>query len=563
MGINDEIDLLLEVQEWINHDPDPETSNELLELLSNDDWPALQERFSQRLTFGTAGIRGTQGGGPNRMNRLTIRRVAGAIAEYLGHGATIVIGYDARKNSKIYAEDFATLLSRYGIYSLIFNSPVPTPIVSFAVREKSLDLGVMVTASHNPATDNGCKIFLSNGAQLCSPEDEVIDSLIQGRQLPPKEITRKKDLIRELDEKIWSEYCSSIASTVTKLSGTLTIAYTPMHGVSWPTIKRVFSLAGINNLVEVPSQIKPDPNFPTTPFPNPEEKGAMDNLFTVARECNADLAIANDPDGDRLAIGVPTIDGAWRKLTGDEIGALLCHRMVQITSGDNRKVVSTVVCSSLVEKITADAAVEHAQTLTGFKWIMPEAYRDGEKYTIFSYEEALGYSVSELVRDKDGISAALRFVEMAEDLKKKNQNILDQINDIYLKYGLHVSRSESIRITGEAARYLNDTTEKLLDRDAPEYLGGIQVLEFLDYDTVAIDQGLELPPSNMIRLMLQGGMRILIRPSGTEPVVKAYLEQVVEVLRKEDVDEERIQIHRVFDGVVEDLRGYLYSTLEI
>ena len=563
MATNEETNLRLEVQEWINHDPDPETSNELLESLSKDDWPALQERFSQRLTFGTAGIRGTQGSGPNRMNRLTIRRVASGIAEYIGQGATVVIGHDARKNSKVYAEDFATLLSNHDVHSLIFSSPVPTPVVSFTIREKSLDLGVMVTASHNPATDNGCKIFLSNGAQLCSPEDEAIDLLIQKRQFPPKDLTRKADFVRELDGEVWSKYCSAVADTIPKLSSTLTIAYSPMHGISWPTFKRVFSLAGINNLVEVPSQIKPDPDFPTTPFPNPEEKGAMDDLFAIAQKCNADIAIANDPDGDRLAIGVPTKDGKWRKLTGDEIGALLCHRMIQITSGDNRKVVSTVVCSSLVGKIAAAAGVEHTQTLTGFKWIIPEAYADTKKQPIFAYEEALGYSVSELVRDKDGISAALRFVEMAEDLETKNQTVLDQINNIYLKYGLHVSRSESIRITGEVSRNLQETTAKLLDRDAPKYLGGLQVREFLDYDSVAKQQGLELPPSNMIYLMLQGSMRILIRPSGTEPVVKTYLEKVVEVSREEDIDGKRIQIHRGFDEVVEDLREHLFNTLKI
>ncbi len=561
MESNNDKDLNSRVEEWIQHDPDSKTRTELAELLNTGDRKGLEDRFFQRLTFGTAGIRGAQGSGPNRINRLTVRRVAGGIAEYLKAGTTVIIGYDARKNSQTYAEDFATLFSHFGINSLIFAKVVPTPVVSFAVRKKSADLGIMVTASHNPATDNGCKVFLSDGAQLRSPVDEVIDAHIRNFKLPPRDIAKGKGGIEEIGDELWSEYCSAIANTVPKLTGSLTIAYTPLHGVSWATIERVFDLAGIGNLVAVPSQILPDPEFPTTPFPNPEEKGSLDQLFEVARNNNADLAIANDPDGDRLAVGVQTKSGEWRALSGDEIGALLCNRMLEVTTGQNRKVVSSVVSSSLVGKIAVEAAVEHAQTLTGFKWIIPEAYRDSTKNPIFSYEEALGYSVTDLVRDKDGISAALRFIEMAEDLKKRDLTVLDKINEIYLNHGLHVSRSEGIRIAHQVASHHVDLISELLNRKPPDDLGGLRTLEFVDYDTVAADAELELPPSNMICLMLEGDIRILIRPSGTEPVVKTYLERVVSVNDEGNLERERTWTQRAFDDVVDDLRVFLHLSL--
>jgi len=560
MEPNEYEDLYSRVQEWIEHDPDSETRTELEELLEKGDIEALNDRFYQRLTFGTAGIRGAQGSGPNHMNRLTVRRVAQGIAEYLRAGATVIIGYDARKNSKAYAEDFATVFSHRGINSLVFPTVVPTPVLAFAVRRKQCDLGVMVTASHNPSSDNGCKIFLSDGAQLRSPDDEEIDAHIQRSEFPQKDIAKGRGEIQEIDNELWNEYCSAIANTVPKLSDSLTIAYTPMHGVGWATIQRVFSLAGIPNLVAVPSQMHPDPDFPTSPFPNPEIRGSMDELFKVARESKADLAIANDPDGDRLAVAIPLKNGEWRALTGDEIGALLCSRMLEMTTGQDRKIVSTVVCSSLVGKIASEAAVAHVQTLTGFKWIIPEAYRDLTKNPIFSYEEALGYSVSGLVRDKDGISAALRFVEMAEDLKKKNLTVLDKINEIFLKHGLHVTRSEGIQITNPAASSHADLIGELLNGKPPDGLGGFRTLEFSNYDSYAADAGINLPPSNMVRVVLEGGIRILVRPSGTEPVVKSYLEKVIDVGEENVIEQERMLTHRAFDRVVGDLRAYLNKT---
>ena len=561
MGSSKNSDLIAQAQEWIDHDPDQETRSELLELLKANNTEELDDRFSRRLTFGTAGIRGTQGGGPNRMNRLTLRKVAVGISQYLRPESSVVIGYDARKNSEVFATDMSEVFSHYGIHSYIFTKVVPTPVLSFAVRQKSADMGIMITASHNPATDNGCKVFLADGAQLRSPMDDIIDRQIELSQLPPKEIIKGPGVIEEIGDKIWIEYCETVANTVKELSGSLAIAYTPLHGVSWETVEQVFRLKGITNLITVPSQVQPDSSFPSTPFPNPEEAGVLDGLFNVAQSSKADIALANDPDGDRLAIGVPQSNGEWRALSGNEIGALLCNRMLQVTSGQNRKVVSSIVSSSLIEKIAEEEGVEHAQTLTGFKWIISEAYRDPKMNTVFSFEEALGYAVCSSVRDKDGISAALRFVEMAEDLKKKNLTVIDQLNNLYLKHGLHVSRSQAIRVIEHGQLPQVDFPSELLRYGSPGILGSFKILEFGDYDQAAINAGLELPKSNMIRLILETGIRIFIRPSGTEPVVKAYLEKVVDVKNVDEIGNEQTRTGRAFDSILEDLKEYLRQIL--
>ena len=554
MGRTEVADLIPRVERWIEHDPDTETRAEIEGFLTNNDLEELLERFQQRLTFGTAGIRGAQGGGPNRMNRLTIRRVAVGVAKYLEPGAAVVIGYDARVNSRIFAEDFSVVLSMHGIDTQIFESPVPTPVLAFSVRRLSSDLGVMITASHNPATDNGCKIFLSDGAQLREPEDGVIDAHIVEAELPPQIIEQGKGKIERLGSENWAAYCSDISKSVPQLSDSLTIAYTPLHGVAWATIKEVFSLAGVSDVVVVPSQAQPDSNFPTTPFPNPEEKGSMDAVLEVASAVKADLVLANDPDGDRLAVGISTPAGNWRILTGDEIGALLCNRMTEITSGRNRKVVSTVVCSSLVGKIAVAAGVSHSQTLTGFKWIIPEAYRDPAWTPIFAYEEALGYAVTNLVRDKDGISAALRFAEMVIDLKKKGMTVLDQLNKISLEHGLHVTRSVGIRFEGKGAFDRVNSAVESIRATPPKHLAGLRTLEVDDFDSVS-NIG-HLPPSGMTRLLLEEGVRILIRPSGTESVVKIYIEQVVVVDDGSRIENERRKTQGIIDHVVADLSTF-------
>ncbi|MDG1845241.1 MAG: phospho-sugar mutase [Acidimicrobiales bacterium] len=551
MGRTEVADLIPRVERWIAHDPDTKTRAEIEGFLANNDVEELLERFQLRLKFGTAGIRGAQGGGPNRMNRVTIRRVAVGVAKYLEQGQTVIIGYDARVNSRIFAEDFSLVLSLFGINSKIFSSPVPTPVLAFSVRRLRSDLGVMITASHNPATDNGCKIFLSDGAQLREPEDGIIDAHIVEADFPPRIIEQGKGKIERVGSETWAAYCSDISKSVPQLSDLLTIAYTPLHGVAWATVKEVFSLTGVSSVVVVPSQAQPDSDFPTTPFPNPEEKGSMDEVLEVANAIEADLVLANDPDGDRLAVGISTSAGNWRILTGDEIGALLCNRMTQITSGRNRKVVSTVVCSSLVGKIAVAAGVSHSQTLTGFKWIIPEAYKDPAWTPIFAYEEALGYAVTDLVRDKDGISAALRFTEMVIDLKKKGMTVLDQLNKISLEHGLHVTRSVGVRFEGIGAFDRAIRVVESIRTKPPKYLAGLQTLEVNDFDSVSNIGG--LPPSGMTRLLLEDGVRILIRPSGTESVVKIYIEQVVVVDDESRIEGERRRIQRKIDHIVGDL----------
>ena len=545
-----------QIEHWLAADPDPATRAELEALVAADDTAALHDRFGSRLAFGTAGIRGEQGAGPNRMNRVTVRRMVAGVAEHLGAGATVVIGYDARHNSDVFARDAADVLAAAGIRALLLDGHVPTPVLAFAVPRYEADLGLMVTASHNPPADNGCKVFLADGAQLRSPIDAEIEAAIETVPLPPRDLPPPSGpSVEVLGPEVVDAYVAAIAAAVpTPDAASVRAAYTPLHGVGRSVFESVFEAAGLPVPVSVDAQADPDPDFPTVAFPNPEEPGAMDAVVELAAAEGCHLAIANDPDADRLAVAVPLPDGTWRTLTGDEVGALVLDAVLAATSGPDRKVVSTVVCSSLVGTMAAAHGLHHRETLTGFKWIMAEAYADPDLTPVLGYEESLGYAATPLVRDKDGISAALWFVQLAGALLKRGVTVATRLDELAVEHGLHATRSASVRFDGPGAVEAAGAAVDALRATPPSQIDGRAVLDVADY----IDGG-ELPPTNLLRLRLEGGIRVLVRPSGTEPKTKLYLEQVVPVGDVDAVEAARRSAWATLDDVTAAMEQLLQS----
>ncbi|MFG2002539.1 phospho-sugar mutase [Spirillospora sp. NPDC048911] len=521
---------------WLAQDPDPETRAELQEILDAGDPAALADRFGARLEFGTAGLRGELGAGPNRMNRVTVMRAAAGLATRLTaqdeHGAArderagVVIGYDARHNSERFALDTAAVMTGAGLRAWVLPRTLPTPVLAYAVRHLGAVAGVMVTASHNPPRDNGYKVYWNDGAQIVPPVDAAISAAIDavGRvdELP------LGDDYERLGEEIVEAYLHALAHLPLGDARDVNVAYTPMHGVGGETLLRAFEWAGFPAPTVVTEQAEPDPDFPTVAFPNPEEPGAMDLALGLAAAADVDLVIANDPDADRCAVAIPTSAG-WRMLTGDEVGGLLAEQTLRQTKGDDRLVVTTIVSSSLLGAIAREHRVRFAESLTGFKWIM-KAGAPGDRL-VYGYEEALGYSVGGddgvIVRDKDGIGAALTVAALAAAAKRDGRTIQDLLDDQARRHGLHATGQLSVRvddlalITGAMAR---------LRADRPARLGGRTVERV---DDLAEGTG-GLPPTDGLRFQLSagvsgGGARVVVRPSGTEPKLKCYLQVVLPV----------------------------------
>ncbi len=503
-------------EEWLDQDPDPETRVELRAIL--DDPAALADRFGAKLEFGTAGLRGELGAGPNRMNRVTVMRAAAGLAAVLTSSAprsTVVIGYDARHKSDVFAEDSAAVLTGAGLTVHLMPCPLPTPVLAYAVRHLGADAGVMVTASHNPPRDNGYKVYWGDGAQIIPPLDTEISEAID-RVGRVDELPRGADW-NALGDEIVQAYLRSLSRLPLGAERDVTIAYTPLHGVGGDVMRRALESTGFPAPSVVAEQADPDPDFPTVAFPNPEEPGAMD--LALALGADRDLVIANDPDADRCAVAA-----GGRMLTGDEVGGLLAEHLLRHTSGADRLVVTTIVSSSLLGRIAAEHGVRYAESLTGFKWIM-KAGTDRDRL-VFGYEEALGYCAGGddgvPVRDKDGIGAALVVSAMAAEAKTRGLTLLDLLDDQARRYGLHATAQLSVRV--DDLSIIAGTMSRL--RKSPP-------LRLADRDVSAIDDladGLGgLPPSDVLRLRLSGGGRVIVRPSGTEPKLKCYLEVVVPV----------------------------------
>lgn len=510
-------ELFARAQSWLDEDPDPETREELAGLIEGGDRAGLAERFAGTLQFGTAGLRGELGAGPMRMNRSVVIRAAAGLAAYLrgkGQGdGLVVIGYDARHKSADFARDTAAVMTGAGLRAAVLPRPLPTPVLAFAIRHLGAVAGVEVTASHNPPRDNGYKVYLGDGSQIVPPADAEIAAEIAA-VASLHDVDRPADGWEILDDSVLDAYLARTDAVLAAGSPrTARTVYTAMHGVGKDTLLAAFARAGFPEPVLVAEQAEPDPDFPTVAFPNPEEPGAMDLAFAQARRTRPDLVIANDPDADRCAAAVADGDG-WRMLRGDEVGALLAAHLVR--RGVSGTFAESIVSSSLLGRIAGRAGLPFEETLTGFKWI---ARVDGLRY---GYEEALGYCVDpEGVRDKDGITAALLLAELASELKADGRTLLDLLDDLAVTHGLHATGQLSVRV--EDLSVITDAMRRLRERP-PVALAGLPVTRAED-----LSRGTDtLPPTDGLRYTLDGA-RVVVRPSGTEPKLKCYLEVVVPV----------------------------------
>ncbi|MFJ8804912.1 phospho-sugar mutase [Streptomyces sp. NPDC102490] len=513
-------DLLARAQAWLAEDPDADTRAELARLIEAEDHAELTARFSGTLQFGTAGLRGELGAGPMRMNRSVVIRAAAGLAAYLkkqGHtDGLVVIGYDARHKSADFARDTAAVMTGAGLRAAVLPRPLPTPVLAFAIRHLGAVAGVEVTASHNPPRDNGYKVYLGDGSQIVPPADAEIAAEIDAvRTL--HDVPRPESGWQTLADDVLDAYLTRTDAVLAPDSPrTARTVYTAMHGVGKDTLLAAFARAGFPSPTLVTEQADPDPDFPTVAFPNPEEPGAMDLAFAKARETTPDLVIANDPDADRLAVAVPDPTDAtgWRMLRGDEVGALLATHLV--TRGAHGTFAESIVSSSLLGRIAAKANLPHVETLTGFKWI---ARAENIRY---GYEEALGYCVDpEGVRDKDGITAALLITELASTLKEADRTLLDLLDDLAVEHGLHATDQLSVRV--EDLSLIAAAMHRLREQP-PTTLADLPVTKAED-----LTRGTDtLPPTDGLRYTLDGA-RVIVRPSGTEPKLKCYLEVVVPV----------------------------------
>ncbi|MEU1704663.1 phospho-sugar mutase [Streptomyces sp. NPDC005706] len=513
-------ELIAKAKAWLAEDPDPRTREELAGLIDAGDVPALSDRFSGTLQFGTAGLRGELGAGPMRMNRAVVIRAAAGLAAYLrkngaSHGGEdaglVVIGYDARHMSADFARDTAAVVTGAGLRAAVLPRPLPTPVLAFAVRHLGAVAGVEVTASHNPPRDNGYKVYLGDGSQIVPPADAEIAAEIDAIA-SLNDVPRPESGWETLDDSVLDAYLARTDAVLDAGSPrTARTVYTAMHGVGRDVLLAAFARAGFPEPVLVAEQADPDPDFPTVAFPNPEEPGAMDLAFARARATDPDLVIANDPDADRCAVAVK--DGAdWRMLRGDEVGSLLAAHLVG--RGATGTFAESIVSSSLLGRIAESAKLPYEETLTGFKWI---ARVDGLRY---GYEEALGYCVDpEGVRDKDGITAALLITELASVLKERGRTLLDLLDDLAVEHGLHATDQLSVRV--EDLSVISDAMRRLREQP-PTELAGLAITRAEDL-TRGTDR---LPPTDGLRYTLDGA-RVVVRPSGTEPKLKCYLEVVV------------------------------------
>ncbi|MEI7506162.1 MAG: phospho-sugar mutase [Actinomycetes bacterium] len=512
-------------EKWLQTEPDDDIRRELLELIDGS-VEELEERFAGRLMFGTAGLRAEVGAGPLRMNRLVVRQAAAGLIDYLlrtvegSAEAGILIGFDARRKSDVFALDTARVAAARGMKAMLLPQVIPTPVLAWNITQLGVAAGVMVTASHNPPQDNGYKVYLGSGAQIVPPYDTLISDAIESFDPTLIELAPvDSPLIQILGVESVEDYVHWLPSLrlCRDLPG-VKVAYTAMHGVGGETVMQAFAAVGFTVPTVVEAQQVPDGSFPTVSFPNPEEPGAMDLVIELAQKIGADVALANDPDADRLGVAIPAgVDssGEWRLLRGDEIGWLLGNHILRHTKGDDRLVVTTLVSSSLLGKMARQHGVAFAETFTGFKWIADSVVRHPNKRLVFAYEQALGYLVADRPLDKDGISAALVMTEIVALAKRDGVTLQDRLDEIASEYGQHVTTELSIKMSASEGAAV---VEQLRARP-PEMIGGRHVAGVEDF-----------PEANLLRVWLDEvggrGVRLQIRPSGTEPKVKLYGEAV-------------------------------------
>jgi phosphomannomutase len=513
--------LIEQARDWINQDPDMETIAELESLIEASDEQGLSERFGQRIGFGTAGLRGLLGAGPNRMNRVLVCQAAAGISKFLKENfddPSVVIGFDARKNSDVFAKDSAEIFSGFGIRAYLFEELAATPMVAYAVKSLGASAGVMVTASHNPPGDNGYKVYDHTGSQIVSPMDfEISKNIEQFAHSESISTLARENSYLPVPLSVQKGYLQSVSGLLNKHADrkSLKVVYSAMHGVGAKFIDEIFSLSGLEKLVHVQSQQQPDGSFPTVTFPNPEEPGAMDQSLDTAKQSGADLVLVNDPDADRLAVAFRQSDGSYRQLTGDQLGLLLGEEMASRASreGLTGNLACSIVSSSALGKVAEHYGFGFQQTLTGFKWVsrVPNL--------IFGYEEALGYCVDcNHVRDKDGLSAALIVTDIASQLANQGYTLGDQLDRLMQRYGYYSTGQISIRVTD-----LNVISNLMsrLRTNPPARIAGVSA----NFEDMQLGTKL-LPGTDALRFTLTDGRTVIIRPSGTEPKLKCYLQAV-------------------------------------
>jgi phosphomannomutase len=537
-------ELMQRASSWCDDDPDEATRAELSDLLkaaASGDGRAgadLADRFAGTLEFGTAGLRGAMGAGPNRMNRSMVIRTAAGLTAYLKESSReplVVIGFDARHNSDLFAADTAAVVVAAGGRAMVLPRPMPTPVLAFAIRHLGANAGVMVTASHNPAHDNGYKVYLGDGIQIVPPSDAEIAAHIAHVNLVA-DVPRAMSGWTTMNDDVLRAYLDAATTVVAAQSPReLRVVHTALHGVGSDIVVAAFVRAGFSAPIVVPSQSEPDPDFPTVEFPNPEEAGAIDAALSLAARVHPDIVLANDPDADRCAVAVPDPGAAtvenpagWRMLAGDEVGSLLGAHILSRGVCADAVFANSIVSSRLLAAMAAEAGIRHEETLTGFKWI---ARVPGLRY---GYEEAIGYCVDpDHVRDKDGISAALMLAEMAASLKTRGRSLLDVLDDLSVRHGVHETDSFAVRVDDLS---LLGTLMSRLRKRPPTDLGGIPISRVDD-----LEQGFELPPTDGLRFLLSDNSRVIVRPSGTEPKLKVYLEAIVAVTQSTGLAQARAQ----------------------
>jgi phosphomannomutase len=549
-------DLAAEADAWVAEDPDPATRAELGVLLEAGDAAALRARFERPLSFGTAGLRGALGAGPGRMNRLVVRRTTAGLARWLldqGPEAArggIVVGRDARHGSAEFARDVADVAGGAGLRVRVLPRPLPTPLTAFAVKHVGAAAGVMITASHNPASDNGYKVYMADGAQVIPPHDALIAEAASAVPAPP--VGSGSDLVEVVDEaELLGAYRRAVFGLLDPAGPRqLRIVYTPLHGVGGAVLPRLLAEAGFEQVSVVAAQAAPDPDFPTVAFPNPEEPGALDLALADASRLGADIVLANDPDADRLAVAVPDpTSGAWRVLTGDELGVLLAEHVLASTAGDDRLVATTIVSATMLAAMAVEAGVAYVETLTGFKWIARAALRRPGHRFVFGYEEALGYEVGDIVSDKDGMSAALVTAELAAKATATGTSVVGRLDDLAARFGVHATAQWSLRLEGSTAQSELAAVVARWRQDPPESLADLAVIEVVDY---AKPTG-ELPATDALLFRLERGARVVLRPSGTEPKLKAYFEVATGALQPASLAKARARADRVLRALREDV----------
>ncbi|MFK7988042.1 MAG: phospho-sugar mutase [Sandaracinaceae bacterium] len=557
---------------WMADDPDPDTVAELEALVQSGDEEAVAGRFAGPLRFGTAGLRGLLGAGESRMNRKVVLRATAGLCTYLletdpnARERGLCVAFDGRRKSRQFADDVASVALGMGIPVRGFSGVVPTPVLAYACLESNAAAGVMVTASHNPPDYNGYKVYWGNGAQIVPPVDAgiaaAIDAVGDVASIPRGDV----DAVTLFDDAFERRYLDGVRALQIHpgLPRDLRIAYTAMHGVGNRFALAALADAGFSEVDSVAAQAEPDGAFPTVAFPNPEEAGAMDLVLALAGEKDADIVFANDPDADRLAVAVRDGDG-YRQLSGNEVGCLLGHYLLdQGPAGDKRLVVNTIVSSPMLGAIADAHAAKWEPTLTGFKWIANRAMAleaDGDARFVFGYEEALGYTVGTHVRDKDGVSTAVVVADMAAWCKSRGGTLLTELEVAWRRYGMYLSRQISQVLPGADGKAQIDGMMQAVRDAAPSEIAGRTVTSFADLASQSrrladgTTEALSFPPGNVLAMDLDGGHRVMLRPSGTEPKLKRYFDVCVSVGEGESVADAKAR----GEGVLEELTAGLLA----